>query len=223
MAFITLCLSLADEAQLLVAATVREEDLGESHALAGWIVRLRATGLLTEISLSPLEAADTARLAEAIAGQRLPEAGTGLLHAATGGFPLYVIEAVRGTTDPVGTPLPPGDLAAVLRKRLDQGTAVAREVADLAAAAGTNFTLDLLTEADPESELAGQAHAIAGFSAFSLGMPADGLRHLELAARLARRCRLAEFRHPSRCAREGLCCARPLAARPPGRSAGRLP
>ena len=147
MAFITLCLGLADDAQLLVAATVREEDLGENRELAGWIVRMRATGLLTEISLSPLEAADTARLAEATSGQRLPEAGTGLLHAATGGFPLYVIEAVRSTTDPGGTPLPAGDLAAVLRKRLDQGTAAAREVAGLAAAAGTNFTLDLLTEA----------------------------------------------------------------------------
>ena len=44
-------------------------------------------------------------------------------------------------------PLPVGDLAAVLRKRLEQGTAAAREVAGLAAAVGTNFTLDLLTEA----------------------------------------------------------------------------
>jgi tetratricopeptide (TPR) repeat protein len=126
---------------------VREEDLGENRELAGWIVRMRASELLTEISLSPLEAADTACLAEAISGQRLPEAGTGLLQAATGGFPLYVIEAVRGNTDSGGMPLPAGDLAAVLRKRLDQGTAAAREVAGLAAAAGTNFTLDLLTEA----------------------------------------------------------------------------
>jgi hypothetical protein len=39
--------------------------------------------------------------------------------------------------------------------------------------------------ADPESELAGQAHFAAGCSAFSLGMPADGLRHFELAAKLA--------------------------------------
>jgi FAD/FMN-containing dehydrogenase/tetratricopeptide (TPR) repeat protein len=46
----------------------------------------------------------------------------------------------------------------------------------------TSRALDL---ADPESELAGQAHVIAGFSAFSLGMPADGLGHLERAAKLA--------------------------------------
>ena len=147
LAFITFCLGLAGDAQLLVAATVREEDLGEDRELAGWIVRMRASGLLTEISLGPLEAADTARLAGAIAGQPVPAGGTGLLYAATGGFPLYIIEAARGTADPGGTPLPAGDLAAVLRKRLDQGTPAAREVAGLAAAVGTNFTLDLLIEA----------------------------------------------------------------------------
>ncbi len=147
LAFITFCLALADDAPLLVAATGREEDLDEDRELAGWIVRMRATGLLTELPLGPLEAADTARLAEAISGQRLPEEGTSLLHAATGGFPLYVIEAARGTTDNGGTPLAAGDLAAVLRKRLEQGTAAAREVAGLAAAVGTNFALELLTDA----------------------------------------------------------------------------
>jgi DNA-binding SARP family transcriptional activator len=147
LAFITFCLALADDAPLLVAATVREEDLDEDRELAGWIVRMRATGLLIELSVGPLEAADTARLAEAISGQRLPADGTSLLQAATGGFPLYVIEAARGTADPGDTPLPAGDLGAVLRKRLDQGSAAAREVAGLAAAVGTNFTLDLLTDA----------------------------------------------------------------------------
>jgi len=38
--------------------------------------------------------------------------------------------------------------------------------------------------ADPESGLCGQAHFAAGGSAINLGMPAEGLRHLELAARL---------------------------------------
>ena len=147
LAFITFCLGLADGGQILVAATLREDNLDEDPELSGWIVRMRASGLLTELSLSPLEAADTAQLAEAVSGQRLPETDADLLHAATGGFPLYIIEAIRGTAVAGGTPLPVGDLAAVLRKRLDQGTVAAREVAALAAAVGTNFTLDLLTEA----------------------------------------------------------------------------
>ncbi len=39
--------------------------------------------------------------------------------------------------------------------------------------------------ADPESELGGQAHFAVGGSAVSLGRPAEGLSHLELAAKLA--------------------------------------
>jgi hypothetical protein len=42
-----------------------------------------------------------------------------------------------------------------------------------------------LNLADPESELGGQAHFAAGGSAVSLGMPAEGLDHLERAAKLA--------------------------------------
>ena len=37
---------------------------------------------------------------------------------------------------------------------------------------------------DPDSELSGPAHFAVGGSAISLGMPADGMRHLELAAKL---------------------------------------
>ena len=147
LAFITFCLGLADDSRLLVAATLRQDDLDKDPELAGWIVRMRATGLLTEVPLSPLEAADTACLAEAISGQPLPDASTDLLQAATGGFPLYIIEATRSTADPDRAPVPVGDLAAVLRKRLDQGTPASREVAGLAAAVGTSFTLDLLAEA----------------------------------------------------------------------------
>ena len=65
---------------------------------------------------------------------------------------------MRGTGDPGGTPLPAGDLQAVLRKRFEQATAAAREVAGLAAAVGTNFTLGLLTEAsDLEADIVVQA------------------------------------------------------------------
>ncbi len=147
LAFITFCFGLAGDAPLLLAATLRDDGALEDPELAGWIVRMRATGLLTELPLHPLGAADTAKLAQAISGRPLGESDASLLHATTGGFPLYVIEAVRGRADRPGTPLPTGDLAAVLRNRLEQTTPVAREVAGLAAAVGTNFTLTLLTGA----------------------------------------------------------------------------
>jgi len=143
LAFVTFCLTRAEDAQLLVAGTAR----GDSHELADWTVRMRATGLLTELPLSPLEAADTARLARAVSGAALAEADADLLHATTGGFPLFVIEALRGSAGLRGAPVPAADLSAVLRGRLSEATGAARDVAGLAAAVGTNFSLDLLTEA----------------------------------------------------------------------------
>jgi DNA-binding SARP family transcriptional activator len=147
LAFLTFCLGLAPTAKLLVVATLRNDNSVEDHALVDWIDRMRATGLLTEIALSPLEAADTACLGDAISGRQLSAADRDLLQATTGGFPLYVVEAVRGITASGPVPIPAGDLAAVLRNRLDQMTSPARQVAGLAAATGGDFTLDLLTEA----------------------------------------------------------------------------
>ncbi len=147
LAFLTFCLGLAPGAQLLVAGTARDDNLGAEPVPADWTDRMRATGLLTELTLSPFEAADTARLAEAIAGESLAESEALLLQETTGGFPLYVVEAVRGTADRGQAPREPGDLTAVLRNRLEQATPAAREVADLAAAVGRDFSLDLLTEA----------------------------------------------------------------------------
>src|SRR5580692_1214366 len=147
LAFITFFLSLAVDTPVLVVGTRRDDAADDDPEMAAWTVRMRATGLLTELSLSPLDAAGTARLAEAICGRPPPEAEADLLHAATGGFPLYIVEAIRGRADAGGSPLPAGDLTAMLRKRLEQASASAREVAGLAAAVGRDFTLDLLTEA----------------------------------------------------------------------------
>ena len=147
LAFLAFFLGLAPGTPVLVAGTLRNDTLDEAPELADWAVGMQATGLMTELSLSPLDAADTARLAGAISGRPLRADDVDLLQATTGGFPLHVIEAVRGGADPGGTPVPADDLTAVLRNRLGQVTAAAREVAGLAAAVGTNFTLDLLTEA----------------------------------------------------------------------------
>jgi DNA-binding SARP family transcriptional activator/tetratricopeptide (TPR) repeat protein len=147
LAFITFFLGLAADTPVLVVGTRRDDAADDDAEMAAWTVRMRATGLLTELSLGPLDAAGTARLAEAICGRPPPAAEADLLHAATGGFPLYIVEAMRGRADAGGSPLPDGDLTAMLRKRLEQASAAAREVAGLAAAVGRDFTLDLLTEA----------------------------------------------------------------------------
>ena len=152
LAFLPFLLGLDPRAPVLVAGTLRDDGDGEDLALASWADRLRSAGLLRELVLRPFGPADTARLAAAVTGRELTGQDADLLQAATGGFPLYVIEAMRSaaersTADPGSAPVPAGDLAAVLRQRLAQTTPAAREVAGLAAATGEDFTLDLLTEA----------------------------------------------------------------------------
>jgi len=52
--FITFCLGLAgDGTRLLVAGTVRDDHRRGDLDLAAWSVRMRAAGLLTELSLPP--------------------------------------------------------------------------------------------------------------------------------------------------------------------------
>jgi AAA ATPase domain len=145
--FLSLCLGLAGGSQLLVAATLRDDYPGADPALAEWLLQMRAAGLATELPLGPLEVAGTAAIARALTGRRLTPAQASFLQVATGGFPLYIIEALRSNADLSADPPDIADVAAVLRKRLDQATPAARDIAGLAAAAGTSFSLDLLTEA----------------------------------------------------------------------------
>src|SRR5205823_5781735 len=128
------------DAPLLVAGTLREGDL--DAGVRAWTTQLRDDGKLTEVPLRPFDAEGTARLGEAVAGRPLSASDRVLLHAATGGYPLYVVEALRTNASP-----PSGRLTGVLRARLEQPGPAAREVAGLAAAAGRDFTLELLTEA----------------------------------------------------------------------------
>jgi DNA-binding SARP family transcriptional activator len=145
--FLTFLLKLIPDAPVLVLCTLRTSNSDDEPGLADWITRMRATGLLTEVTLHPLDALGTARLAEAIAGRPVPASDHDLLQAATGGFPLHIVEAMRAQPEPQVMGLPTGDLTVVLRHRLEQVSPQARDVAGLAAAVGRDFTLDLLVEA----------------------------------------------------------------------------
>jgi DNA-binding SARP family transcriptional activator len=146
-AFLAFFLGLGPETPVMVAATMRAEGADDEPGLAEWIARMRATALLSDVGLRPLDGPDTERLAEEFSGRTLTVAERDLLQATTGGFPLYVVEAARGNAGPGSGPVPIGDLGVVLTRRLEQVSTDARTVAGLAAAVGRNFTLDLLTEA----------------------------------------------------------------------------
>lgn len=133
----------------MLAITVREGH--DNRPATQWCTRLRDSGVLTELTLDPFDRDRSTELAESLTGRTLTDAESALLHAATGGFPLYVVEACRSSIDLTGegstVTTDMTDLADVLRRRLDQTTPTTRDVAGLAAALGRDFTLPLLTEA----------------------------------------------------------------------------
>ncbi|HEY6933824.1 MAG TPA: AAA family ATPase [Marmoricola sp.] len=130
---------------LLVALAGRDRDLAASRVHARWLQRRGAGGTLHEITLGPFSAGETAALARLLGQPELSEELAGDLHSATGGFPLFVVEAARaGGLD--GVPRSAG-VTSVLRTRLSQLGPHAREVAALAAAVGRDFDLALLCEA----------------------------------------------------------------------------
>lgn len=136
---------------LLLAATLRAGGENGSTAVAGLLQGARSAGLLRELAVEPLDAAASGELAGQIRGRKLDRSEALLLHAATGGYPLYVLEAARSF--PESTPLAqaqslPGSGFGPLLARRIQGLSVpARHVAELAAAFGHDISLDLLSEA----------------------------------------------------------------------------
>ncbi|WP_138998463.1 ATP-binding protein [Rhodococcus zopfii] len=145
--FLVFCLGLMHEAPLLLAAAARDDTSDTAAALTEWSTALGSSGTVAELRLGPLNGSDSTHLAEAIGGRALVGAERPLLYSATGGFPLYVVEAMRSASDRNGAVLSVDGLSSVLHHRVEQASPAAREVAGLAAAVGRDFTLDLLTAA----------------------------------------------------------------------------
>src|SRR6266581_6656348 len=94
-------------ARLLVVGCVREEELPPHHALRTLLLHLRNTMHVTEITLQPLDAAETAKLAGAVANRELDLDSVMHLYHETGGYPLFVVEIVRAGLGRVSVS-PPG-------------------------------------------------------------------------------------------------------------------
>jgi predicted ATPase/DNA-binding SARP family transcriptional activator len=148
-AWLPFLLGRAAGAPLLIAATARREELTANAEVSRLLLALRSTGSLIEMPLPPLEREGVRALADSLLERELSDEEVSLLVTATGGYPLYVVEAIRSASELDGDhPLSSfADLSSVLRSRLEAASPHAREVARLASAVGRDFTLDLLTEA----------------------------------------------------------------------------
>ena len=145
--WLELLFRLGPHAPVMVLAGARAEEMADNSDLADALRVLRRDRLVSTTDLAPLDAAATEALVHQLGGDvsDLPS-----VHAATGGYPLFVIESARAggsspaSADSVGR-LP--QVNAVLSGRLAQLGADAVDVARLAAAVGRDFSLDLLAEA----------------------------------------------------------------------------
>jgi tetratricopeptide (TPR) repeat protein len=146
-AWISFLLGLAPHNRLMLAMTLRKDEETSYPTAGDWVARLRTGHLVEEIQLGPLDREETATLSAAVTGRALPEDEQVLLHGTTGGFPLYVIEAAQAASGEGFAVRPSEQLGTVLRRRIGQTSRHAQETAGLAAALGSDFTIDVLTEA----------------------------------------------------------------------------
>ena len=147
--FLHYLLRSRQRSRLLVAGTARPEEVDDDHPLTTLCVGLHREGtVLTELALSRLDAESTAELAAKLTGTALSEAATALLYRETEGNPLFVVEAVRaGMTESDATPLQSPTVRAVIQTRLAKLTDGARNLLELAATVGRQFSVDILVAA----------------------------------------------------------------------------
>ncbi|MEP7202815.1 MAG: AAA family ATPase [Ilumatobacteraceae bacterium] len=139
---------------LLVVATARREDLGETHSLRGLINGLQAIDRIDEITIDRLTRGATEQLVEELAGYRVDAAAIDDLYANTEGNPLFIVETVRAgwaSADSDRPQLTP-KLHAVISLRLGQLSEPARELVALAATVGREASAAVLAGASSLDE-----------------------------------------------------------------------
>ena len=133
----------------LVVGTVRPEETGRDHPLAGLVRELRQSRHLSEFPLSPLTMEETAALAAHVAGRECEPGFVSGLYRSTKGNPLFVIESVRSSFEQQAASksrVPPR-VQAVIAARLAQLSQPTLELAGVAAVVGRPFSFDLLAKA----------------------------------------------------------------------------
>lgn len=125
---------------ILVLLTVRIEETDRDHPFSRFVAGLRQLGMVVEIPLLPLNAAETAELARIESAKPLESGNLDEIFRTTRGNPLFVLESVRAG-------LQSTRVHAVISSRLAQLTASSYDLAGLASVIGRPFTFELLEKA----------------------------------------------------------------------------
>ncbi len=135
-------------APVLVAATLRDDEVDTAHPAIRLADALAREGTVTRLGLGRLDADATAELASRLTGRALNRAEAQRVFVATDGNPLFVVEAVRAGFDGLADALPiTPTVQAVIRSRLSRLSPAAGDLAEVAAIVGRHVTLDELAAA----------------------------------------------------------------------------
>ena len=204
--------------RVLVAMTLRSDELHRRHPALPWLGELERTGRMQRISLSRLTEDQTAALLEAIEGGIPTDPDlAGRIHRRSDGNPFFIEELLRAEAEPSAGGLP-STLREILLARLASVPEDVHHVLGAVAVAGRRIDHDLLvaivgaTESPDRLEAALRA-AIASqilvVDTASQGSDGYAFRHALLAEvaydellpgerrRLHRECALALEAHPS--------------------------
>jgi ATP/maltotriose-dependent transcriptional regulator MalT len=153
---------------VFIVASYRSDDVPRGHPVRRLRSELRRKGRLVEVVLDPLDLQQVARLLEArLEGKPSPELAA-LIHARTEGLPFFVeevatalVESASLRSGPSGLeldsegalPLPESVRDAVLQ-RVDRLPDDVRETLAVAAVAGREFDVSVLSKSAPEDAIA---------------------------------------------------------------------
>lgn len=147
---------------LLLVATLRDEDSLEHPWLQSALVEWRRRGILAELTLNRLSSDQTKALAESVAGQAVTEDAAALLYVETQGNPLFIVEMARAGIEHVGVngdgqldgrfPVLPAKIQAAIESRLERLSDDAKELVQLVAVIGREFSVTSLALATGKEE-----------------------------------------------------------------------
>ena len=152
--------SALEQEPVLVIGSYRSDELRRGHPIRRLRAELRRGRRLRELVVEPLDAIQTAALAEQLLGRPAAPALAAMLHDRSQGVPFFIeelVDALKGSDVLVGgggtlevvrradLPLPETVRDAVLL-RAERLSAIAREALEVAAVAGVRFDLGLVVE-----------------------------------------------------------------------------
>jgi len=175
------------ELPVLLVMAARDEVPDDTHRLRILRAQLRRICTPVELALGPLDRADTARLAAAVAGEELEPRDADVLYERTQGIPFYIEEmagmlALQGSGEAGRLALPETILDAVLL-RTDVLSRAAREALEIAAVAGASCEVAAvpgLRRDDPLAEVLAAGflvEAAPGVVAFRHALVRDAIYH----------------------------------------------